>query len=437
MLIALRSRLNILKNHRGLRRYAANTSWMMGEQILRIIAGLFIGIWVARFLGPEQFGLFSYVLAFTAIFGGIAKLGLDGILVRELVNHPELRDKYLGTAFWLKFIGALLVMALIAIILPFISNDATTNLFIFIIATGLVFQSFEVVEFYFQSQVLAKIISICKFIQLALSSIIKIYLVLVQVDLIWFVLVAAFDTISLSVSYFLAYKIRESVSFFKYFDNVLAKNLLKDSWPLIVTGVSVVLFMQTDKIMIKHMVGAYEAGLYTAGIKFPSAFSFLPMLLATSLFPAILNSKITSLGLYKERLQKFYFLMTWLGIALVAFFYASSEFLIGLYGENFSSAKTVMLIYSISLIFLFQWIARGRWVLAENLQYLTFYYMAFGAFINVFLNLFLINRMGISGAAVATVLTQFLITLVIPLFFKKMRASTLMIFRSYITWRVR
>lgn len=74
------TKLTALKNHAGFIRYFKNTCWMMGEQFLRIIAGVFVGIWVARYLGPEQFGLFSYVLAFTAIFGGIAKLGLNGIV---------------------------------------------------------------------------------------------------------------------------------------------------------------------------------------------------------------------------------------------------------------------------------------------------------------------------------------------------------------------
>jgi O-antigen/teichoic acid export membrane protein len=133
------TKLKTLKNHTGFIRYFKNTSWMMAEQFLRIIAGLFVGIWVARYLGPEQFGLFSYALAFTAIFGGVAKLGLDGIMVRELIKHPEKTDTYLGTAFWLKILGAFLVMGIMAAIIPFTSNDATTNLFILIIAAGLVF----------------------------------------------------------------------------------------------------------------------------------------------------------------------------------------------------------------------------------------------------------------------------------------------------------
>lgn len=429
------AKLTTLKNHTGFIRYFKNTSWMMAEQFLRIIAGLLVGIWVARYLGPEQFGLFSYVLAFTAIFGGIAKLGLDAIMVRELVNYPQKRDTYLGTAFWLKVLGAFLVMGIMAAIVPFTSNDATTNLFIFIIAAGLVFQSFEVVEFYFQSQVLAKIVSVCKVIQLALSSIIKIYLVLTEAELIWFVLVTLFDTLSLAISYAIAYKIRKNPAFYKHFDLGIAKQLLKDSWPLIITSLSVILFMQIDKVMIKEMLGEYEVGLYSAGVKFPEAMGFLPMLIVTSLFPAILNSKNMSEEIYHQRLQKFYFFMTWIAILSVVFFYLLSDFLIMFYGNSYVSASEVLVVYSISLIFLFQWIARGRWVIAENLQSLTFYYMSAGAVINILSNLILIKTYGIVGAAWATVVTQLLITLVIPLFFKKMRASTWMLYKSYFTWK--
>ena len=92
----------------------------MVEQFFRISAGVLVGIWVARYLGPEKFGLLSYVLAFTAIFSGTARLGLDGIMVRELVNHPEKRDTYLGTAFWLKMLGGFLVIGIMAAIVALI-----------------------------------------------------------------------------------------------------------------------------------------------------------------------------------------------------------------------------------------------------------------------------------------------------------------------------
>jgi O-antigen/teichoic acid export membrane protein len=403
------SKILALKNHQGFRKYFFNTSWLFVEQFLRILSGLFIGVWVARYLGPEQFGIFSYALAFTAIFAGIAKLGLDGIMVRELVNHPEKRDTYLGTAFWLKILGAFLVMGVMAAIVPFTNNDATTNLFIFIIAAGLVFQSFEVVEFYFQSQVLAKIVSICKVIQLVLSSFIKIYLVLKEAELIYFVLVTVFDALSLALSYFIAYKISKNSAFYKHFDLSIAKQLLKDSWPLIFAAIVVMIYMRIDQIMIKEMLGEYEVGIYSAAVRLSEAFYFIPMLITASLFPAILNAKKQSEELYKKRLQRLYTFMVWMAIAIaLPMTFLADWLIVLLFGQAYQEAGQVLMIHIWAGIFVFLGVASGKWFMAENLQMLSFWRSFYGMVINVILNFVLVPKYGIQGAAVSTLISYFI-----------------------------
>lgn len=422
------AKIEQLKNHQGFVRYLKNTSWMMAEQLLRIVAGLFVGIWVARYLGPEQFGLFSYVMAFTAIFGGIAKLGLDGIMVRELVNYPENRDTYLGTAFWLKVIGAFIVMGLMAAIVPFTNNDSQTNLFIFIIATGLIFQSFEVVELYFQSQVMAKIVSICKVVQLALSSSIKIYLVITQAELLYFVLVTAFDALSLAVSYAIAYRLRKDhPPFYKYFDLSIAKQLLKDSWPLIFSAIVVMIYMRIDQIMIKEMLGEYEVGIYSAAVRLSEAFYFIPMLIARSLFPAIINAKKQSEELYKERLQRFYTLMVWMaiGIALPMTF-LSDWLIILLFGEIYQQADQVLMIHIWAAVFVFLGVAFGKYLLAENYTKINFQRTLLGAVTNVLLNLYLIPIYGVVGAAMATFLAQLIANYAYDFFDKRLHQQLIM-----------
>ncbi|MCE9681655.1 flippase [Halomonas alkalisoli] len=409
MLKAIECKVKELISHQGFRRYAANTSWMMAEQMLRIIAGLLVGIWVARYLGPEQFGLFSYVIAFTAIFGGMAKLGLDGIMVRELVNKPEMRDTYLGTAFWLKFCGAFMVMALIALVVPFTSNDTTTNLFIFIISAGLVFQSFEVVEFYFQSQVLAKVVSICKVIQLTLSSLIKLLLVVAQADLFWFVLVTVVDAMSLATSYYIASQLRMSISFYKCFDTRVAKSLLKASWPLIFSSLVVMIYMRTDQIMIKEMLGDYEVGVYSAAAKLSEAFYFIPGLLGASLFPAILSARKDCLERYENKLVallRFVYVISLMILLPLLFF--SQEIIHVLFGGDYKESSSILSIHVMGMIFAFSGIVASRWFIAEGLQILTLRRTAAGAVVNVILNLLLIPKWGVYGAAFATVTSQLL-----------------------------
>jgi O-antigen/teichoic acid export membrane protein len=282
-----------------------------------------------------------------------------------------------------------------AAIVPFTNNDATTNLFIFIIASGLVFQSFEVVEFYFQSQVLGKIISICKVIQLAISSMIKIYLVLTETELIYFVLVTVFDAISLAVSYFIAYKIRKNPAFYKHFDLSVAKQLLKDSWPLIFSAIVVMIYMRIDQIMIKELLSEYEVGIYSAAVRLSEAFYFIPMLITASLFPAILSAKKQSNELYMLRLQRLYTFIVWFAIAIALPMTLLADWLIVLlFGQAYQEAGQVLMIHVWAAIFVFLGVASGKWFLAENLQKLTLVNTGFGATVNVLLNYKLIPVYG-------------------------------------------
>jgi Membrane protein involved in the export of O-antigen and teichoic acid len=399
---------SILK-HQGFIRYFKNTSWLMAEQLLRIIAGLLVGIWVARYLGPEKFGLFSYAIAFTAIFGGIAKLGLDGILVRELVEQPEKKSIYLGTAFWLKALGAVVVIGLIVSILPFTSNDTTTNVFVLIIACGLVFQAFEVVEFYFQSQVLAKLVSICKIIQLSLSSIIKVYLVATQQELIWFVLVTVFDAFSLSMCLFLAYRLNANDFFYKKFDLNIAKQLIKDSWPLMFSSVVVMVYMRIDQVMIKEMLSEYDVGIYSAATRLSEAFYFIPTLITASLFPAILNAKKKNHSLYMTRIQRLYTMMIWSAVIIAVPVTILSDWLVvTLYGNQYIASSDILKIHVWSAIFVFLTVSSGKYLTSEGLTKKILYRNLSGMVLNVFLNLKMIPIYGGVGAASATLASWFL-----------------------------
>ena len=395
---------------------------MFGEQVLRILAGLFVGIYVARYLGPDQFGVYSYASAFVALFGTIARLGLDSIVVRDLVNHPEERDGYLGTAFWLKLIGALLTLALLAIAVQFTGNDATTNLYIFIIGSGLIFQSFDVVDSYFQSKVLSKYVSIAKLIQLALSSVLKLYFIFTQADLLWFVLVSLIDQVTLALSLAFAYWQQKIGGFWGRFEIGTAKSMLKSSWPLILSGIAVMLYMRIDQIMIKEMLGEWEVGLYSAAVRLSEAWYFVPAIITASLFPAIVNAKKTSEDLYHARLQRLYTTLVWLAIAIAVLMTFLSDWLvILLYGEAYQDAGQVLIIHIWAGVFVSMGVASGSWFTSENLQRYAFYRTSLGAIINVIFNLLLIRHFGLIGAAIATVIAQSMAALFFDILTKKTR----------------
>jgi O-antigen/teichoic acid export membrane protein len=423
----IKRKLFALINNAGFKRYFLNTSWLFSEQLLRIFSSLLVGVWVARYLGPIQFGIFSYALAFTAIFAGIAKLGLDSILVRELLNQPEKQEFYLGTAFWLKMIGAFLVIGIVAAILPFTGNDVSTNLFILIISAGLLFQSFEVVEFYLQSQVLGKVVSICKVIQVAFSSVIKIYLLISEAELIHFVLITFFDTLSLAFSYFIAYKIMRAPSFYKHFDLKIAKKLIKDSWPLMFSALVVMIYMRIDQIMIKKILGEYEVGIFSAAVRLSEVFNFIPILIVSSFFPAILNAKKQSEELYKKRMQSLYTLMVCIAISIaLPMTFLADWLIVFLFGDSYLEAGKVLVIHIWGSIFVFLGVASGNWFITENQQMLSFWRTFAGMLINVLFNFLLIPKYGLIGAAISTLIGQFVAAYLFDLFHIKTRLMFVM-----------
>jgi O-antigen/teichoic acid export membrane protein len=382
---------------------------MFAEQMLRMVAGLLVGIWVARYLGPEQFGVFSYAIAFASLFSSIAKLGLGGIVVRDLVKEPEQRDRYLGTAFWLKLMGAILMLGIVAIAMQLSSSDQLTNLYILIIASGAIFQSFEVVDFYFQSKVLSKFVSICKMTQLFISSLLKLYFIFTGAELIYFVLITLVDQITLSLSLYIAYRFQKLGSFYGHFNTAIAKRLLKDSWPLIFSGLLVTIYMRIDQIMIKEMLGAQEVGLFAAAVRLSEVWYFIPSIITASLFPSIVNAKKNSQAMYLQRLQKLSTLMTWLAIVIALPMTFASDLVVSLlYGHYYQGAGAVLAIHIWGAVFVFLGVASGVFFTVENYTKKSLYRTSLGALSNILLNLVLIPRYGINGAATATLLSQFI-----------------------------
>lgn len=426
-------RMAALMAHTGVRRHFFNTSWMFGEHLLRLLSGLLVGIWVARYLGPSQLGAFSYALAFAALFSGIAKLGLDAILVRELVNDPARRNLFLGTAFWLKLGGGLLSLVLVGLVLLSTPHDALTRIYILIISSGVLFQSFEVIDAYFQSQVMSRYVSLARMTQLLLSSLLRIYLVLTGGDLIYFVVVSLIDQITLAVALYIAYRKRQLGSFFCQFDWNIGKQLLRNSWPMMFSSLLIMIYLRIDQIMIRNMLGEQSLGIYTAAVRLSEVWYVIPMVITSSLFPAIVNARKHSPELYMMRLQKLYTMMVWLAIMIALPVSLCSTWLVTmLYGPSFSEAGPVLLINVWAAIFVFIGVASSSWLTSENLQKHAFFRTLMGAIVNVVLNLnlILIPRQGLVGAALATLVAQMSAALFFdiccrrtrPMFFMKLKA---------------
>lgn len=428
----VRSKLQSLKKHQGVRRYGANSLWMFSEKILRMFVGLLVGVWVARYLGPEQFGLLSYAQSFVFLFTAIATLGLDGIVVRELVKDESRRDELLGTAFVLKFIGAITTLPVLWLAVQLTSNDAYTNMLVFIIASATVFQSFNVIDFYYQARVESKYVALANSLTLGVSSMTKVILILAEAPLIAFAAMVTFDAIVLSLGLLFFYKASSHKKLFSWkFRIFTAKCLLKDSWPLIASGLLISVYMKIDQVMIKEMLDSAAVGQYAAAVRISEAWYFIPVVIANSVFPAVLNAKKISSELYLQRMQRLYTLMMWLGISIALPLTFLSDYLITfLYGSKYTEAAGVLVIHIWAAVFVFLGVASGKWLVVENMTIIAMKRVLYGAFINIALNLVMIPKFGVLGAATALLVSQVFAALIYDFLDKNTRPHFYMKIKS-------
>lgn len=415
----------------GFFRYLKNTSWLMGEKVIRLIAALTVGVWVARYLGPDNFGILSYAQSFVAIFAAFSTLGLNDILVRELVKSQDRKDILLGTSFWLQMLGSLFIMVCLVIAILLNDNDELTNKIIIILGLVTFINSFGVINSYFYSIVKSKYIAIPGVVGLVISSLLKIYLILFDFSLIYFVYLLVFDIVFLALAK-IWYYVREKQSIIKWsFSWKIAKELLLDAWPLVLSGIVISIYMKIDRVMIMEFMDEDAVGQYSAAAQLSEAWYFIPTIICASLFPAIINAKLKSNELYLSRLQRLYDLMVVLGLSIVVPVILLSEWGVQLlYGDAFSLTSQVLNVHIWAGVFVFLGVANQKWFISENLQAYNIICLGMGMVANIILNIILIPEYGIKGAAYATLISQFIASVLAPLFFKKTRGSFFMMVRS-------
>lgn len=412
------------------KRYFANTSWMFAEKIFRTLVAFFVGILIARYLGPDNYGLLNYAISFAGLFTSFANLGMDGIVVRELVKTPDRRNEILGTVFRLRLLGSIATITLVTITAFLIKEPDFNLLLIVIIASATIFQSMGVVEQFYQSRVEAKFNVIAQSTSFFIAAILKVLLVLYNQPLLYFAIVQTLESVFLATGYYYVYKKNKFALSDWKFNRSVAVNLLRDSWPLLLSGVVIAIYMKIDQVMIKNFMETKDVGFYAAAVKLCEAWYFVPLAVSTSVFPAIVNAKQSSEKLYLSRLQKLYDFLAAISIAIAIPVTFLSGFIINiLFGPEYDPASSVLTIYIWAGVATFLGVASSQYLITENLTKLSFYRTLIGMIINVILNLYLIPVYGINGAAIATLVSYSVATFSIVLN-KKTKSQLNMMIKS-------
>ncbi|WP_293301143.1 flippase [Pedobacter sp. UBA4863] len=415
----------------ALNKYFKNTGLLMFGRVGSMAIKMIVNIMMANYLLASNYGVLTASLAYVFLFASVAGLGLDSFIVKELHRQPLKRNQILGTSALLKAVAGVLCIPVIFLAWQFFPQDNIPYYFIFILSFTGFFQSLTVVDSYFQSEVQSKYIMYVQIAGNLISAMIKLGLIYFSSPLLYFVYATIFDVILLSIGYFLMYE-RKGRSVFQWtFNNEIAKNLLKQSWPLIISGIMVSIYMKIDVLMLNKMLpnGAEEVGAYATVVMFSEALNFVPVAIVTSLFPAILNARRDDPIRYQKRLQNLFDLMVWLSLVFAIFISFASPIIYRLFKPEFATAAPVLAVHVWGSLFVFLGVASTQVLIAEGLNRLTFIRTGFGAIVNIVLNFLLIPTMGMMGTAIATLIayasTNFLL-----LFVKKTRKQGVMVVKS-------
>lgn len=411
-----------IEHRPNLVKIADNIGWLFFDNFLRMGVGLFVGVWIARYLGPEKFGLLNFALAFAGLFGAVATLGLRGIVVRDIVCDPDSARLTLGTAALLQLIGGLLSFLLILGVIAYLRpDDPFARSIVAILGAMMLFKVGEVAEYWFESQVQSKYTVWVKNSVFLVFAGIKVALILQRAPLGAFVWAALAEAAIAALILLVVMGSRGPALPSLRASLKRVKSLLQDSWPLILSAVAISVYMKIDQIMLGQMINDEAVGIYSAAVKISEVWYFIPMVIVASVFPAILEARKRSDDEYYARLQKLYDLMVVISLAIaIPMTFLSTPLVNFVFGGSYVDAGTVLLIHIWASVFVFLSVASGKWFLAENRQVSAFLRNVTGALANVALNFVLIPSYGPIGAAIATVVSY----AIAAFFFDLIKAET-------------
>lgn len=399
------SKLNLSENAV---KVAKNIGWALLGKTTTLLGSFIVGIFVARYLGPEQYGLMNYVTSYVTIFQAFALFGMDNIEIREEAKNKEERDAIIGTAFVLKLIFAIITILLIYILLQFSDNDIFTQRMIMLYSISIICNCFFVARNYFTSIVWNEYVVKTEIARTVIGVIIKIFLLVIHANLSWFIAAMTFDFVLLASGYCFSYSRKIDKITLWCFDIKWAKYLIKQSFPLMLSLSAVVIMQRIDQLMISKMIGTENVGQYSVAFKFVEVMIFVPTIIAQTISPVLVKIRNENKDEYVGKSQIFMDLTVWIcvimAIVVCIIAYPLVRFT---FGEQYLHAVPVLQIMAFKVVGDALSQTSGQLMIIEGTQKYAVIRNIVGCICCIFLNLLLIPKNGIIGSSIVSVISLF------------------------------
>jgi O-antigen/teichoic acid export membrane protein len=408
------------------------------DRVVRLGLGLLVNIWMARYLGPDRFGLFNYAAAFVALFFPVVTLGLDSLVVRDLARDPSHKDEILGTVFVLRITGAIVSCVLaVGLILFLRPDDAQVHWLVGITSLGALFQTFDTIDLWFQSQLQSRFTVYAKNAAFLLLAATKLAMIKLHAPLTAFAWATSAELAVGAIGLMFFYRRHYRFSAWRSsFERV--RELMKSGWPLVLSGIAVYMQAKIDQVLIGDLIGNAELGNYSVGLRLVEVLGFIPVVIQISVAPALARAKTRSEDEYYGLLLNLYRLMFVLFLITAApFCLFSTRFVMLLFGHEYAAAAALLPYFSIRIFFTNFGVAKGLFITNNNLFRYSLVMSVVGAVLNIALNYLLIPRYASMGAITAMGISFLANTILIDLLYPETKRNFGVMIKAVFTfWRL-
>lgn len=412
-------------------KFVGNTGWMMLSNIYSMLVSLIVGSLSARFLGPSNYGLLSYGSSIISFFTTISRLGMDSVVVAEMVRNPEKENTYLGTALVMRFFASLLsLLGILGIVRLMEPGNTLLQVVTVLQGIAIIFQSTEVFNFWFQAHLEMKYVTITGMIALTATSIWRISLLAGNAGVEWFALSSSVSALVCGVTIVLFFLKKKGLHLRINFSE--GSFILKSSYHFIINGLAVTLYTQIDRIMLGKTVSEEAVGFYSAASTIAVMWEFVPTAIVNSANPLLIALYESDKKKFEERYQILLLGISMLGVIVsIGFTLFGKLAVFILYGREYYLSVPALSILIWSTAFAMIGTARSIWIISTGRNKYTKYYTIIGAVINAGLNAVIIPKWGITGAACTTLVSQIFVAVFAPLLFNETREFSRLYLKSF------
>lgn len=383
-----------------------NVFWATTGKVVTLLSTLFVGILVARYLGPEQYGLMNYIISIVALFGVFSTFGTTEIIIRELSKKDLSKEEIIGTSFLLRIVLAGITFVGIATYLMLSDETTETSLMILIYAFTIFFSCFDVIRHYFTSIVQNEYVVKSEIARTVIGALIKIVLLIIRAPLSAFIMALSFDFFLLASGYVLAYKKKVGSLFEWKFNKDFGRKLLTTSFPLLISSAAVIVYQRIDQVMINRMLDNEQLGYFSTAASFMGVVTFIPAIMVQTISPILIRYKKEDERLYEQEAQRMMNVTTWLTIIVSCILSFLSYYIIRYtYGIEYLAAVPVMQILVFKAVGIALTTTGGQLIVIENIHQVAFIRNILSCFVCIICNYLFIPRWGIIGSAWATIIT--------------------------------